>query len=80
MAGELDAFLGRQRDGGVTEPRQSLRYHVYHASPIARLWPCSSLELRTLRTETGSTFSTVAIVQPRLPFRCAISLELTHSR
>jgi hypothetical protein len=39
---------------------------AYHASPIPRLWPCSSSEGRTPRKETGSVFGADACCSTNL--------------
>jgi hypothetical protein len=46
---------------------------AYHASPIPRLWPCSSSEGRTPRKETGSVFGAAACCSTSAAVRCELS-------
>jgi integrase len=46
---------------------------AYHASPIPRLWPCSSSEGRTPRKETGSVFGAAGCCSTSAAVRCELS-------
>jgi hypothetical protein len=53
---------------------------AYHASPIPRLWPCSSSEGRTPRKETGSVFGAFGCCSTSTAVRCELSrLRLLES-
>jgi integrase len=64
----------------MIERTMRFRSIAYHASPIPRLWPCSSSEGRTPRKETGSVFGAEGCCSTSVAVRCELSrLRLQES-